>query len=98
MRTQVMHGGPVAKKLPARPNLDHLRGQAKMRLAQLKKTKAGKNARLADAQTLVAREAGYGSWPALKRHVDELRSLEGEWRFSKLEVDGMAMPEGMLPN
>src|SRR5207237_157567 len=31
-----MHGGNVNKKLPARPNLDHLRGQAKTLLAQLK--------------------------------------------------------------
>src|SRR3982750_407143 len=87
-----MHGGLVAKKLPARPNLEHLRGQAKTRLAQLKKTTGGASARLADAQTLVAREAGFTSWPALKRHVEELRSLEGEWRISSLEVDGAAMP------
>jgi uncharacterized protein (TIGR03067 family) len=86
----------VAKKLPARPNLDHLRGQAKTRLTQLKKGKGGASARLADAQTLVAREAGFPSWPALKRHVEELRSLEGEWRLSSLEVDGTAMPGEML--
>ena len=86
----------MARKLPARPNLDHLRGQAKARLAQLKKGKRGASARLADAQTLVAREAGFTSWPALKRHVEELRSLEGEWRLSSLEIDGRAMPREML--
>ena len=31
-----MHGGLVDKKLPARPNLDHLRRQAKTLLTQLK--------------------------------------------------------------
>src|SRR5512146_1329203 len=38
LRTQVMHGGPVAtsKKLPSRPHLDHLRKQAKALLADLK--------------------------------------------------------------
>jgi uncharacterized protein (TIGR03067 family) len=87
-----MHGGLVAKNLPARPNLDHLRGQAKTRLAQLKKDKGGADLRLADAQTLVAREAGFPSWPALKHYVEELRSLEGEWRLASLEVDGTAMP------
>jgi len=86
----------VAKKLPARPNLDHLRRQAKTRLTQLKKGKGGASLRLADAQTLVAREAGFASWPALKRHVEELRSLEGEWHFAALEVDGAAMPGQML--
>jgi uncharacterized protein (TIGR03067 family) len=86
----------VAKKLPARPNLDHLRRQAKTRLAQLKKGKGGARAQLADAQTLVAREAGFASWPALKRHVDELRSLEGEWHFTSLEVDGAPMPGQLL--
>jgi hypothetical protein len=31
-----MHGGLVDKKLPARPNIDHLRRQAKTLLGQLK--------------------------------------------------------------
>src|SRR5580765_8586897 len=95
MRTQVLHGGSVAKTLPVRPNLEHLRGQAKTRLAQLKKARGGAGARLADAQTLVAREAGFASWPALKRHVEELRGLEGEWRLSSLEVDGAPVPAAM---
>lgn len=86
----------MARKLPARPNLDHLRGQAKTRLAQLKKGKGGASLRLAEAQTIVAREAGFASWPALKRHVEELRSLEGEWRIASLEVDGAAMPAPLV--
>jgi hypothetical protein len=36
MRTRVLHGGTVAKNLPARPNLDHLRSQAKTLLADLR--------------------------------------------------------------
>jgi hypothetical protein len=31
-----MHGGSVDKKLPARPNLEHLRSQAKSLLPELK--------------------------------------------------------------
>ena len=102
------------KKLPARPNLDHLRGQAKTLLAQLKDgappaaqafidhlpdaqrmTPAAVRAagfRLADAQSVVARQTGFASWPSLSRHVHELRSLEGEWRFATLEIDGVAVP------
>ena len=84
----------MAKKLPARPNLDHLRGQAKTRLATLKKRNA--RARLADAQLAVAREAGFKSWPALTRHVEQLRALEGEWRFTGLDIEGTSVPRGAL--
>src|SRR5215471_19175318 len=94
MRTQAMHGGPVAKKLPARPNLEHLRGQAKTRLAALKKRNA--RARLADAQLDVARACGFKSWPALAQHVEEVNALQGEWRFVSLEVDGSAVPAAAI--
>jgi uncharacterized protein (TIGR03067 family) len=108
----------VDKKLPARPNLDHLRRQAKTLLSQLKDgaapaaqafidhlpeargmTAAAVQAagyRLADAQSVVARQTGFASWPALSRHVQQLRALEGDWRFSRLEIDGAPVPAGML--
>jgi uncharacterized protein (TIGR03067 family) len=109
-----MHGGTVSKTLPARPNLDHLRSQAKTLLAALKDgapaaaqqfiehlpearhltagavREAGY--RLADAQSVVARQTGFASWPALSRHVQQLRSLEGDWRFVSLEIDAQTMP------
>src|SRR4051794_20067858 len=44
--------------------------------------------RLADAQSVVARRSGFPSWPALVRHVERLRALEGEWSFESLQVDG----------
>jgi uncharacterized protein (TIGR03067 family) len=84
----------VAKKLPARPNLEHLRGQAKTLLAELKTR--NRSARLADAQLAVARQAGFKSWPALTRHVEQLCALEGEWRFTSLEIEGAAVPVGAL--
>src|SRR5262249_42388901 len=31
------------------------------------------------------------SWPALSRHVDELRALEGEWHFGSQRLDGLVM-------
>ena len=52
----------------------------------------GAGFRLADAQSVVARQTGFASWPALSRHVQQLRALEGDWRFVSLEIDGAAMP------
>lgn len=108
------HVPKSSKSLPARPNRDHLRRQAKSLLADLhagsadavatfkeflpsaRKLSAAAMAktdfRLADAQSAIARKSGFESWPALARYVDQLRALEGEWAFAKLEVDGVSMP------
>jgi len=108
----------MTEKLPARPNLEHLKTQAKALLADLKK---GDNAAaalvikhlpsarrmtpakvlqskflLADAQSVIARQAGFSSWPVLGRHVTELRQMEGTWEFVDLEVDGYTMPAAAL--
>ncbi len=52
--------------------------------------------RLADAQSAIARKSGFANWPQLARHVDQLRNLEGEWRFESLEVGGHPLPSAML--
>src|SRR6476646_11578270 len=100
----------MAKNLPARPNLDHLRRQSKTLLAALASGDANAIAtiqnhlpaakdftaeqvsatrfRLADAQSAIARQSGFGSWPNLTRYVEQLRALEGTWSFARLEVDG----------
>jgi len=107
----------MKKSLRARPNLEHLRTQAKHLLSALQRGDAAaartfiehlpaakkmtpaqvKRAglRLADAQSTIARKSGFDAWPALARHVAELRALEGEWRFDSLEVDGTLVPAGM---
>src|SRR4051794_34572548 len=96
-RTRALHGELVAKKLPARPNLDHLRSQAKKHLAKLQQTGTLPDGfRLADAQLHVARESGFASWPALARHVQDLCGLEGEWHFTSLDVDGNSLPPAGL--
>lgn len=108
----------MANQLPARPNLDHLRGQAKTLLAALNAgdTKAARafiahlpaargltpakaraaGFRLADAQSVIARQAGFEKWPTLARHVEHLRGLEGEWRFAGLQVDGTDVPAAAI--
>jgi ankyrin repeat protein len=57
----------VARPLPDRPSLRHLKLQAKDLL------KSGAVSSLADAQFAVARSYGFPSWPALKAHVDSLQ-------------------------
>ena len=104
----------MEKNLPARPNLDHLRRQAKELLAALNQAQPDAVStllahlpavkcmtadqvletrfRLADAQSAIARKNGFGSWPHLARHVEQLRALEGTWEFARLEVDGNNIP------
>src|SRR5215467_3754645 len=104
--------------LPARPNLEHLRTQAKALLAKLRENDPAaaktfieylpeaaaltieqvreRGFRLADAQGAIARKSGFAAWPALARHVDRLRSMEGTWGYRSLEVDGSPMPPAML--
>jgi uncharacterized protein (TIGR03067 family) len=52
----------------------------------------GAGFRLADAQSAVARQTGFASWPALARHVETLRALEGTWLFESLKVGGQTIP------
>ena len=58
----------MSRDLPARPNLDHLRKQAKTLLHTLQQQDPG--SRLADAQHAIAREYGFPSWPRLKAHIE----------------------------
>lgn len=104
------------KKLPARPNLEHLRSQAKALLSDLNAADPAAidlliahlpaargmtpdqvraaGFRLADAQSAIARKTGFGGWPSLARHVEQLRSFEGTWEFLSLEIDGSDLPTG----
>jgi len=59
----------LTRPLPDRPNLRHLKDQAKDLL------KAGGASSLADAQFKIARLYGFASWPTLKAHVDSLEEL-----------------------
>ena len=60
--------GIPSRSLPARPNLEHLRNEAKQRLKALRQDDP--QAKLASAQLAVARDYGFASWRALKAHVD----------------------------
>ena len=70
------------RELPAHPNLEHLKNQARTLLRQGLASDASASARfaafgittttpkLADALHIIAREYGFDTWPALKLHVD----------------------------
>jgi len=57
------------RPLPDRPNLRHLRDQAKDLL------KAGAATSITDAQFEIARLYGFSSWPKLKAHIDSLEEI-----------------------
>ena len=65
------------RSLPPRPDLRHLRDEAKRR------RKAGEFPSLALAQLAIAREHGFRSWPRLKFHV-EARTLDAAERAAAL--------------
>src|SRR5262245_32653724 len=74
----------------AKTLIAHLPAAKGMTPAQVRKA----GFRLADAQSALARQTGFASWPALARHVQHLRALEGEWQIVGLEIDGAALPDG----
>jgi hypothetical protein len=61
------------RPLPDRPNLRHLKDQAKDLLKEL--LKAGQAASLTDAQYKIAQRYGFASWPKLKAHVESLEEI-----------------------
>jgi hypothetical protein len=71
----------MSRQLPPRPNLEHLRKQAKDLLERLQQQEA--STQLADAQHTLAREYGFASWPQLKAHVEAsgpISPFTGRWK------------------
>jgi hypothetical protein len=60
----------MSRVLPANPNLEHLKNQAKDLLRAWQQHEP--DAQLADAQHAIARAYGFASWPRLKAHVEAL--------------------------
>src|SRR5258707_11353941 len=76
----------AGKTAAIRTFIDHLPAARTMTPAKVR----GAGFRLADAQSVVARTSGFAAWPSLARHVEQLRALEGDWRFRALGIDGGA--------
>jgi ankyrin repeat protein len=62
----------MSRELPAQPNLEHLRKQAKALLREWRKQDPGTRRQLSDAQHETAREYGFSTWADLKNHVETL--------------------------
>jgi hypothetical protein len=70
------------RMLPATPHPDHLRKEAKARLAELK-TRIP-SARLADVQFTLAREYGFANWSALQAEAAHLAYTSRQMRFRRV--------------
>ncbi|HZS61246.1 MAG TPA: ankyrin repeat domain-containing protein [Gemmatimonadaceae bacterium] len=62
----------MPRELPAEPNLEHLRKQAKNLLRDWRKQDPGTRRQLADAQHEIAREYGFTTWTELKSRVESV--------------------------
>src|ERR1043165_6814798 len=65
-----------SRSLPERPNLDHLKNEAKA----LHKTLRAKHpdVKLTDAQRQLAREYGFPTWVKLRAHVQSVRAADDD--------------------
>ena len=75
----------MSRDLPARPNLEFLKKQAKELLRELQQSKP--TTRLSDAQHALARDYGFASWPALHAHVEQATAVKvnpfaGTWSWT----------------
>lgn len=64
----------MSRTLPARPNLEYLKKEAKGLLDALRRSDP--SAQLADAQFALSRDYGFDSWPKLKSHVESIAVLD----------------------
>ena len=84
-----------SSQLPDRASLEYLKKLAKERLRELRRTNP--DARLADAQLLIAREHGFTSWRALKAETDRRRAPRVEAFFAACAAgDVAAMREQLV--
>jgi Ankyrin repeats (3 copies) len=74
------------RTLPDRPNLRHLKDQAKELL------KAGHAHSLSDAQLQIAREYGFSNWPKLTAHLDSLKASREEAEKLRDAIDRDNLP------
>jgi hypothetical protein len=74
----------LPKKLPSKPNLEHLKSQAKellrlslekdtLALERVKAFTSSRDLKLADAQFVIAQEYGFPNWARLKTYVAALQ-------------------------
>jgi ankyrin repeat protein len=96
------------RELPARPDLEHLKKQARTLQQQRLASNAAATARfaafgitsaepkLADALHVIAREYGFGTWPALKLHVEAASEDPVEALTAAVKANNAALVRDVL--
>ena len=96
------------RELPAHPNLEHLKNQARTLLQQSHASDASAAARfaafsitqskpkLADALHIIAREYGFDTWPALKLHIDVASDDPVEALTAAIKADNASLVRDVL--
>jgi ankyrin repeat protein len=82
----------MPRPLPARPDLAHLKKQAKILV------RSGAAPRLAEAQRMVARDYGFASWTQLKRHVETLTVNPVDALVSAVKANDVDAAKRLLEN
>ncbi|WP_156375837.1 DUF3471 domain-containing protein [Methylobacterium sp. Leaf125] len=97
MTATLLSGAAPVRALPVRPNLEHLRNEAKSRLKQERATDP--TAQLATAQRDLARDYGFPSWRRLLAEVRKLTeglTETGKERMERLRIE-QARPRTEVP-
>jgi ankyrin repeat protein len=96
------------RELPARPNLEHLKNQARTLLRESYASEPSATARfaafgvtssipkLADALHVIAREYGFDSWPTLKLHLDVASENPVEALTAAIKANDAALVRDVL--
>jgi ankyrin repeat protein len=98
------------RELPARPDLEYLKKQAKLllresleanaaatdRFREAKATYSGATPKLADAQHVIAREYGFDNWAKLKVHVGSLSEDPMEALTAAIQANDAALAREVL--
>ena len=95
------------RELPARPNIEHLKNQARTLLRDALASEADAKARfsncnidttpkLADALHVIAREYGFDTWPALKLHIELSSADPVEALTAAIKADSASLVREVL--
>jgi len=96
------------RELPARPNLEHLKNQARTLLRESLASDPAATARLtavgvasftpklADALHVIAREYGFETWPALKLHIEATSEDPVEALTAAIKADNASLVRDVL--
>lgn len=95
------------RELPAHPNLEHLKKQARTLLRDAQASNGEAEARfaacdittspkLADALHVIAREYGFDTWPALKLHVETASAEPADVLSAAIKANNAAMARELL--